>query len=290
MPRTILAYQRSVGKLAQHYGTSPDKLTEQQVRDYLLLRRSQLATNSMRPVLCGIQAFYRLTAPREWKTLRAMRIPKHRGLPKVLVPQRAWELIEATSALHLRVLFRTAYTCGLRTGDVQALTIDDVDRDRMLLHVRHTKLLNERFVPLPEATLDALRSYWAAHRHPRWLFPSRESLQSIATATEHVSERTIQRGLKQVIRSLGWNETGIVPHTLRHSYATTLLEQGVNLRVLQSYLGHKNLQATEVYLHLTQHGDAKGRSIVKQWMNGPVSSEDLAPEESLSTSKPEVES
>lgn len=270
MPRTIAAYLNAVGHLAKHFHTAPDKLSETQIRQYLLKRRSELAVNSMRPVLAGIQIFYRITEPRDWKTLKAMRIPKHRTLPRVLVPERVWQLIEGTKSLHLQTAFRTMYSCGLRTGDLQALTVSDVDADRMLLHVRTTKGLSQRCVPLAQATLDALRAYWITHRNPKWLFPARESLHELASTTAHVSVRTIQRGFKEVVRSLDWNEDHLVPHTLRHSFATAMLEQGVNLKVLQTYLGHKNLQATEIYLHLTRHSDDKARRVIEKFMNGPV--------------------
>ena len=91
----------------------------------------------------------------------------------------------------------------------------------------------------------------------------------VASATKPISERSIQRGLQQVVTSLGWKIPGLCVHTLRHSYATAMLEEGVNLKVLQTYLGHKNLQATEVYLHLTRRGDERARRIVKSIMNGP---------------------
>ena len=262
-------YMAAVGHLARHFQTPPDKLSEQQVRQYLLIRNESLQKNSMRPILGGIKFFYRVTAPRQWKTLQAMRIPKTRKLPAVLVPEKVWQLIEVTQSLHMQTFFRAAYTCGLRPGDARHLTTDDVDRDRMLLHIRTTKGWHDRCVPMPEATLDALGRYWITHRHPKWLFPSRASLAEIATATAPISERSIQRGFANVVRSLGWKQAGLCPHTLRHSYATAMLDAGANLKVLQTYLGHKSLQSTEIYLHLTRHGDEKARRIVKRLMNGP---------------------
>jgi len=239
------------------------------VRRYLLLRREQLKLNSVRPILGAIKFFYRVTVPREWSTLRAMRLPKHRTVPLVLPPEKCWRLIQETRTLHLQTFFRTAYTCGLRQGDTRHLTPEDVLTDRMLLRVRTTKGLNERTVPLPIETLRSLRRYWATHRNPNWLFPSRASLDKIASATAPISQRSTQRGLQQVVASLGWKIPGLCVHTLRHSYATAMLEEGVNLKVLQAYLGHKNLQATEVYLHLTRRGDEQARRIVESIMNGP---------------------
>lgn len=223
----------------------------------------------MRPILGAIKFLYRVTLPRDWPTLTVMRIPKSRKLPAVLIPEKVWQLIEVTTSLHLQTFFRTAYSCGLRPGDTRHLTTRDVDSDRMMLHVRTTKGCNERCVPLPQATLMALRRYWQTHRNPNWLFPSRASLETIHTAEQPISERSVQRGFQMVVQSLGWQQTGLRPHTLRHSYATAMLEEGVNLKVLQTYLGHKNLQATEIYLHLTRNGDRQARRAVERLMNGP---------------------
>jgi integrase len=194
------------------------------------------------------------------------------------MPEQVWRLIDATRLFHFQVFFRTSYTCGLRPGDTRHLTVDDVDSDRMLLHIRTTKGRNDRCVPLPRKTLEALREHWLTHRNPKWLFPARADLKNMATATKPISERSVQRAFAQVAQSVGLKKKGVCPHTLRHSYATAMLEAGVNLKVLQSYLGHKNLQATEVYLHLTQHSDQKARRIVERLMNGPLPT-DEGPEE-----------
>jgi len=277
-PKSVQSYLAAVAHLAEHARCSPDRLSEEQIRQYLLLRSQSLKPNSMRPVLAGLQFFYRVTVPRDWKTLAAARIPKTRTLPAVLMPEQVWRLIDATKAFHFQVFFRTSYTCGLRPGDTRHLTLDDVDSDRMLLQVRTTKGRNDRCVPLPKATLAALREYWLTHRNPKWLFPARADLKNMDSATKPISERSVQRSFAQVVQSLGIKKRGVCPHTLRHSYATAMLEAGVNLKVLQSYLGHKNLQATEVYLHLTQHSDQKARRIVERLMNGPLPT-DATPEE-----------
>jgi len=138
-----------------------------------------------------------------------MRLPKHRTVPLVLSPEKCWRLIEETKTLHLQTFFRTAYTCGLRQGDTRNLTPDDVLTDRGLLRIRTTKGLNERTVPLPVKTLQAMRQYWATHRKPKWLFPSRASLEKIAAADKPISERSTQRGLQQVVASLGWKIPGL---------------------------------------------------------------------------------
>jgi integrase len=203
-PRSVQSYLAAVAHLAEHFRCSPERLSEEQIRQHLLLRSQTLKRNSMRPILAGIQFFYRVTVPRDWKTLAAARIPKTRTLPAVLMPQQVWRVIEATRLVHFQVFFRTAYTCGLRPGDTRHLTVDDVDSDRMLLQVRTTKGRNDRCVPLPRATLEALRAYWLTHRNSKWLFPGRSDLKNIATATKPISDGLLLRRATFGILVLCW--------------------------------------------------------------------------------------
>jgi len=267
-PKSVKSYLAAVAHLAEHYRCSPERLSEDQIRQYLLLRSQSLKKNSMRPILAGIQFFYRVTVPRDWKTLAATRIPRSRTLPAVLMPQQVWRLIDATRAFHFQVFFRTSYTCGLRPGDTRYLTPDDVDSDRMLLQVRTTKGRNDRDQPFGRCPSAAAGNPGSPARvledasQPEVAVPARADLKNMATATKPISERSVQRAFAQVVQSVGLKKKGLCPHTLRHFYATAMLEAGVNLKVLQSYLGHKNLQATEVYLHLRQHSDQKVLSIL----------------------------
>lgn len=266
VPQTADNYLSHIAQLAEYYRKSPDQLSEEQVRKYLLLRKQQLKLNSMRPIVAAIKFFYSQTVPRDWQTLRSVRIPQVRTLPVVLIPEKVWQLIDA---FHWQVFFRTSYTTGLRSGDTRHLTIHDVEADRQQLHVRKTKNSNERIVPLPQATLEALREYWKTHRHRKWLFPSRANLRQMHLAERPVCAKSVQRAFHKVVESLNWKIPGLRPHTFRHSYATAMLEAGANIKVLQSYLGHRNLKATEIYLHLTRNSDQKARDIVQQLMNGP---------------------
>ena len=223
----------------------------------------------MRPLVAAIKFFFTHTVPRDWKTLRCVRIPKTRTLPTVLSEEKVWTLLAAIEQPHWHAFFLTLYTCGLRLSDARMLTPANIDADRQHIHVKQTKNSNERFVPIPHGTLNALRSYWRTHRNNDWLFPSRAQLKQIRSARQPVSERSAQRALQRIVTALEWNIEGISPHTLRHSYATAMLDAGANLAALQQYLGHKNLQATEIYLHFTRDGDAKARKIVAEHMNGP---------------------
>ena len=276
--KTVANYLSAIAHLSEHFGTAPDRLSEEQVRSYLLKRRREVKLNSMRPVLGAIKFFYRVTVPRDWATLAAMRLPRHRTVPKVLSPSRCWRIIGRANKLYLRAALQTAYTCGLRLTEVRHLRTIDIDSSRRTLMIRHSKGQHERNVPLAQGTIDVLRKCWREHRNDRWLFPSRAAVGQIGSASDPISERSLQRGMAQLVESLGWTGRGISFHTLRHSYATAMLDEGVNLKVLQRYLGHKNLQATEVYLHLSRRADERGRQIIDQIMNGPPTPEASAGE------------
>jgi site-specific recombinase XerD len=254
--RTQEAYLRAVRQLASHFRLSPDRLTEAQVREYFLFLKNEkhFAPSSLRIAFYGIRFLYRQTLPRDWATLEQLRIPPRKTLPDVLSTQEVRRLIEAVRTPHNRTYFWTVYSLGLRLTEALHLQVGDIDGARKMVHVHRGKGAKDRYVPLPERTLLLLREYWASHRHPRWLFPAvGRDQQSAFTATDPMDKSSVQGALRKVVRQLGFQKR-IHIHTLRHSYATHLLEAGVNLRLIQEYLGHSSLQTTTIYLHLTSKG------------------------------------
>ena len=251
--RTQEAYLRAVRKLAEHYHTPPDRLSEDQVRLYLLHLKDDrhFAPASLGIAYSGIKFFYAHTAPRDWPTLKRLRAPGETRLPDVLSVDEVRRLIAAVRTDHNRIYFRAVYSMGLRLGEGLNLRVGDIDGDRMVVHVRHGKGAKDRFVPLPTRTLCVLREYWSTHRHPQWLFPAtgRDGRQA-ANADRPMDRTSVQGALRRVVRDLKLQKP-ISIHTLRHSYATHLLEAGINLRLIQQYLGHSSLHTTMVYLHLT---------------------------------------
>jgi site-specific recombinase XerD len=166
------------------------------------------------------------------------------------------QLIGTVRKPALKCFFWTVYSLGLRLQEALHLQVSDVDAGRMLVHVRRGKGHKDRLVPLTPKTLRMLREHWATHRNPNWLFPceGRDHQQS-ATADRPMRDTTVQDCIKKVVDQLDWSKRGISTHTLRHCYATRLLEAGVNLRQIQKYLGHSTLQTTTIYLHLTTVGE-----------------------------------
>jgi integrase/recombinase XerD len=251
--RTQEAYLRSVRQLADHFHTPPDRLSEQQLREYFLHLKNdrQFASGSLVVAYSAIKFFYSHTTPRDWPTLKRLRVRKEKRLPDVLSIDEVRRLIATFRTHQNRTFFWTVYSLGLRLEEGLHLQVGDIDSARMMVHVHRGKGAKDRYVPLPSRTLKVLREYWTTHRHPLWLFPAigRDGKQS-ATADQPLERSSVQGAMRRVVQELKIPKA-ISIHSLRHSYATHLLEAGVNLRLIQQYLGHSSLNTTMVYLHLT---------------------------------------
>ena len=266
--RTQEAYLRAVRQLADHYGTPPDALDERQLRQYFLYLKNekQFAPASLKLAYNGIKFFYTHTCPREWQTLESFRVPRQKSLPDVLTVEEVRRLIGAVRTPHNRAYLWTVYSLGLRLQEGLFLEVGDIDAARMLVHVHRGKGAKDRYVPLPPKTLQTLRDYWKSHRNPRLLFPATGRSRKLApTATEPMGKASVQGAMRRVVLGLGMKKS-ISVHTLRHSYATHLLEAGVSLRLIQQYLGHSSLQTTMVYLHLTSLGQEQARAAIDKLM------------------------
>jgi site-specific recombinase XerD len=216
----------------------------------------------MRICYSGIRFFYQHVLKRDWHTLSLIRAQTEHRLPAVLSIQEVRQLLKAATPVHNQVYFSTVYSLGLRLHEALYLQVADIDGQRLQVHVHRGKGAKDRYVPLPEDTLTLLRLYWKTHRNETWLFPATGRDQKQApTATYPMSRASVQGAFRKAKKRAGITKMGVAIHTLRHSYATHLLEAGVNLRLIQRYLGHIRLETTMVYLHLTQkgHEDAYGR-------------------------------
>jgi integrase/recombinase XerD len=266
---TQKAYLRVVKQLAAHFDKAPDRLTEQELREYLLYLKNerQYSPSSLKIAASGITFFYTHTAPRDWQTLTKLRIPRPQSLPDVLSIEEVRRLIDAVRTPHNRTYFWTVYSLGLRLQEGLNLQVGDIDGARMVVHVHRGKGSKDRFVPLPPRTLTMLRQYWATHRHPLWLFPAMgRDPERASAAAEPMAPSSVHAAMKRVVQELGFRKR-VTIHTLRHSYATHLLEAGINLRLIQQYLGHSSLQATMVYLHLTSLGQEQARATIDRLMS-----------------------
>ena len=267
--RTQEAYLRAVKKLAEHFRTPPDQLEEGQVREYLLYLKNErgFAPGSMRVAINGIKFFYRFTELRHWNTLLNLRIPPQKTLPDVLAREEVHRLLAGVRTRHNRAYLWTVYSCGLRLNEGLYLQVGDIDSQRMMVHVHRGKGAKDRYVILPQATLRLLRTYWSSHRNPLWLFPALgRSRKQGSSATQPMAEASVQGALKRVVHEQQLTKSVSI-HTLRHSYASHLIEAGVSLRRVQQLLGHSSLQTTMRYLHLTEPDQENTRQIIDQLMS-----------------------
>jgi integrase/recombinase XerD len=244
---TVRSYVRPVVQLAQFYHRSPDQLTEEEVRQYLVhlttVRKVARSTHTI--ALCGIKFFYQQVLGRDWHVLQIARPKREKKLPAVLSHDEVWRILAAVRNASYRACLTTIYACGLRLQEGTHLQVPDVDSARRLLHI-HGKGSNDRLVPLADATLTLLREHWRTHRNPLWIFPSPKE-----DTPGPVSRCAVQSAFVRAVRQAGIHKRAHV-HTLRHSYATHLLEAGVALQLIQEYLGHKDVRTTTIYTHLTR--------------------------------------
>jgi integrase/recombinase XerD len=269
--RTQQSYVREVRLLAQFYRKSPDRISELELQRYFLHRKNVdgLAPASMRICYSGIRFFYQHVLQRDWHTLTLMRAPTAHRLPAVLSVEEVRRLLTSATPFHNQVYFTTVYSLGLRLQEALALQGSDIDGPRLQVHIHRGKGAKDRYVPLPKETLLLLRTYWKTHRHQTWLFPAtgRDHHQS-PTATSPMRRTSVQGAFRTAKHRAGITKTGVAIHTLRHSYATHLLEAGVNPRLIQRYLGHTQLETTMVYLHLTHKGQEDAYERLNALMHG----------------------
>jgi site-specific recombinase XerD len=267
---TQAEYLRFVRKLVTRHGGDPATLEEAQVRAHLLHLKDahHYSPSSMRTAVAALRAYYGRHLGRDWNLFDLVRAPSAQKLPTVLTRAEVARLFAVVRAPRFRTLFRLIYACGLRIGEAVTLEVRDL-REPGRLHLRETKGNKERYVPLPEALRAELRAWWRTHRHPQWIFPGvgrgwREQPAQVArlgSTSEPMGVGSVQQCLRLARVAAGLPE-GTVVHTLRHSYATHLLEEGVSIRLISAYLGHSSLETTLIYTHLTAVNEAGARAAV----------------------------
>jgi site-specific recombinase XerD len=270
-PKTQSCYVGAVRNLARHYGQSPDRITEEQLRQYFLhlTLEKKVARATATIALCGLKFFFQNTLQRTWTSLKLLRPPKSKKLPVVLSREEVRLILRQVRIPLYRVCLTTIYACGLRLNEGRCLQVSDVDSARRLLRVRG-KGSQERFVPLPDPTLRQLRELWRTHRSAQWLFPAvtRHGLtHSVRNDCGPVTRTALQRAFRGALLQSGVRKAAHV-HTLRHSMATHLLEAGVNLRVIQDILGHRTPTTTAIYTHLTEQVRASVAQPIHDLMDG----------------------
>jgi len=241
---TQLAYIKQVKLYAIHYNQSPDKLTEEELRKYILYLQDvrKVANATLIQAVSALKFFYRHTLDVTWRTLEFTRIKKEKKLPVILSKDEVLQILNATENLKHEALLTTIYSAGLRISEAVRLRIDDIDSKRMLVRVVHSKNQKDRYSMLAVKTLELLRQYYLKYRPKYWLFPGQKKVT-------HLTRRGGSLIFDQTCRKSGIKKKASV-HTLRHSFATHLMEAGVNLRYIQVLLGHSTPQTTSIYTHV----------------------------------------
>lgn len=261
-------YVRAVRMLSEHYHKSPDQVTEEELRQYFLYLKNirKYSRTASTIALCGIKFFFQHTLKQDWSTLAFIRAPREKKLPVVLSLEEVRKILNCIRLPRYRACLSTIYSCGLRLQEGTHLQVTDIDSSRMLIHVRHGKGAKDRYVPLPQSTLEILRRYWVTHRNPLLIFPApgRGGIH-MQGATESMPKSSVQIAFKEALKESRVNKLASV-HTLRHSWATHLLEAGVNLRLIQEYLGHDSPTTTAIYTHLTVRSEQNATEAINQIM------------------------
>lgn len=249
-------YLNAVRGLARHYHRSPEQLSEEDLRQYFLFlaNEKKVARSTATVAICGIKFLYEQTLGQPWASLRLVRPPRRKKLPVILSREEVRRALAAVRIPAYRACLTTVYACGLRANEGAHLRVEHIDSGRMLLRIIQGKGNQDRYVPLPETTLQMLRSYWQTHRSRPWLFPAPARPWRDHGLTS--GDRPVDRGCLYAAFRRALRHSGILKpahvHTLRHSYATHLLEAGINLRIIQEILGHRSARTTQLYTHLTQ--------------------------------------
>ena len=243
-PRTISCYLACMKNIAVYFGKSPAELRGEEIRSYLYhlmedRRASQAVINQS---YSALKFFFENTLQKPWDVLKIPRSKQRKKLPGVLSRQEVESIFSATGNLKHRAILMTVYSAGLRVGEVTRLKVSDIDSERMMIRVNEGKGLKDRYTLLGERNLEILRLYYKEYRPLEWLFPGKDP-------SEPVSISCVQRVFKASVQEAGIKKKASV-HTLRHSFATHLLESGTDLYYIQRLLGHKSAGTTAVYLHI----------------------------------------
>ncbi len=244
--RTIEIYVYWVGVLAKFHHKSPDQLSENDLVEFQIwLRESKRASwSGFNQAMCALRFFYGQVLGREEVCPRLRFARRERKLPVVLSVSEVEAMAQKTRSLRDLVILSIFYSCGLRLKELLELRAEDIDSSRMVIHVRQGKGKKDRYVPLSTSLLDLLRQYWRDSRPRRYLFPSPRYPE------RPLDSNTIQRMIPKLAKAAGITKR-VTPRTLRHTYATHQIEQGVNLRYVQAILGHRSLTTTQRYTQVS---------------------------------------
>jgi integrase/recombinase XerD len=261
--RTIKTYLGCMKGFVRHYGQSPEGMGDKEIKDYLyfLLKEKGASHSKINQTYSALKFFYQRTLNKEWDPMKLPRGKERKRLPVVLSVEEVGRIFSVTKNLKHRAIFETIYSGGLRLGEALRLRVTDIDSQRMMIRLCQAKGNKDRYTLLGERTLKRLREYWSVYRPKGWLFPT-QGLDKPLTPS------TIQRVFKRSVQDAGIRKEVSV-HTLRHSFATHLLEAGTDLYYIQRLLGHTTVKTTALYLHVTRRDITRIKSPIDLMEDNP---------------------
>lgn len=259
---TIENYVIAVRKLFQYFKRSVEDLSTEDLRLYFLNMIKSRSWSTVNININGLKFFWKYTLKKEWGLDDIIKPPSYTTIPDVLSLREVVTLLRTFRIQKYRVFFFTVYSLGLRIGEALELETSDIDSDRMFVHIRCGKRNKDRYVPLSKQTLKVLREYWKTHRNPKFIFPDSRIPRN---SSEPMKRHAAQMAINVAVKEAGIKKR-ITAHSLRHSYATHLLEAGVSLRHIQNILGHSSLEATAIYTKITSISDKSAAKVVAEIM------------------------
>ena len=264
--RTIDSYSRAVRRLGEYYNCCPENLTTDQLKLYFADLVDSHSWSTVKVDRNGLQFFWKHVLHKDWNWVDIVKPPQVKSLPDILSIQEVHRILGCLELQRYKTCLFAIYSMGLRLGEGISLKVCDIDSARKQVHIRSAKGNKDRFVPLPANTLRLLRQYWTVHRNKELLFPNmNHGSQRVKTTNRTMDRGGVQGAFKAALRDSDIHKKVSV-HSLRHSYATHLVEAGINLRLIQEYLGHSSPTTTAIYAHLSQPSMVNSYKIIDQLM------------------------
>jgi len=272
-PRTRHSYYRQMRLIHELWGCDPSEINEEMLRDYFLHVKTvkHWKPKTIRQSAAAAKLFFvGMMEHEEWKIFSQIRAKDEGSLPAVLTRRDVIRLLRHIRLRRYRIPVKLIYCCGLRLSECLSLTIHDIDAQGGKLWIRKSKNHKDRMIPISQTMIEDLRRYWSFHRHPLLLFPNvgrGDNDRQLTAARMHAADRPMPLSSLQRLIVEARTELNIpvcTLHTLRHSFATHLVEAGAGLHTVQALLGHSNIDTTMIYLHLTHRSEQDSRALVEK--------------------------
>jgi site-specific recombinase XerD len=268
---TYKTYYYRLRRFYNYFQKPLSEISIQEVRKYFiyLISVKKSGREAIRNARYAIRFYYVNCLGYTDYQLDFVKIKTNRKIPVIISKQEVKDILDKVRVPDYKICLELIYSCGLRIGELVRIHNSDIDGERKILTIRDGKGAKDRTVPIPDSILLKLREYWKTHRNPNLLFPKRNSREkdfNRANTKETIAKRTLQSAMKSALKESGVNKQA-TPHTLRHCYATHLLEAGAHIKAISMYLGHRSLHPTMIYLHLTNNSEVHSYNILNEIMS-----------------------